>query len=80
MGEHLKGVDTGVGATGEGEGNGLTQNSGEGLFEGLLHRDAIRLRLRAMESGSVICEADEVAHLTLAIIRTYTPHNLLPAG
>lgn len=80
MREHLQGMHTGIGATSEGKGDGLTKNRGERLFEGLLHRDTIRLRLRAVERGSVICESDEVTHLVQAISFAYTLSMLLGAA
>ena len=51
---HLLGMDSCVGATGEGEGYGLAEDGGKSRFHLRLYRVSIRLRLRAVEGSAVI--------------------------
>ena len=54
MRDHLLGMDTGIGSTGEGESHGFAQDGSESRFHFRLHRVSVRLRLRTVEIRAVI--------------------------
>ena len=63
VGNHLQGMNTGIGAPGTDNGGLFTQECGECLLQALLHGDAVGLYLPAMIGCAVIGKGDEKSHV-----------------
>ncbi len=62
MREHMFCVDACIRSAGKSECNRLAKNRSKGFFHHFLYGYAIRLSLRAVESSTIICKINEVAH------------------
>ncbi len=69
VGVEVGGVDAGVGAAAADDGDGLAEEGGEGLLEGLLHGGQVGLGLPAAVVGAVVCQVDEISHAVVLFRR-----------
>ena len=62
MRHHQSGMDTRIGAPGTYDKELSPQKQRELLFDGLLHGDAVGLRLPSVVGGAIILKIDEISH------------------
>ena len=65
MRHHQSGMDTRIGAPGTYDKELSPQEQRELLFDGLLHGDAVGLRLPSVVGGSIILKIDEISQITI---------------
>ena len=63
MGDHEAGMDAGVGSACGGEGDGLSEEGGEGGLHLFLNAHRVRLELPAVVGGAIVGEIDKCSHL-----------------
>ena len=63
VGDHEAGMDAGVGSACGGEGNGLSEEGGEGGLHLFLNAHRVRLELPAVVGCAVVGEVDKCSHL-----------------